>query len=125
MANQKGEEEKWFSAPEWEGERVTEVWLKVTSTKLVNLIQGAVEGYLNELGIKENEPAPTPGKGQRALTWDSWKVDMSTKTFYRVRTWEMERYRRDGNLVPIAYPSQLPLYMGEKRAFLAVKRFGI
>lgn len=109
-------EETWFDRSTWNHEKTVKV---VIVTRDYNpMVIRMTKDYLKNLGFSESNSIPNDNahKGYRFFV-----VDMVDRTFERMN---VLRKTLHGDY-PIAYPSQILLYMQSNRGMLMGKRFGL
>jgi hypothetical protein len=117
MANQ---EEKWFETYTWNGEPNTR-YIVFRQRKYSSLIRNMVDGYLKSLGfVDQTDPEYAKASNQSTL------VDLGAKTYQHLSAWRMHQTKTEmGADIPLAYPSQMTIFMTKHFGAVAGHRFGL
>ena len=119
------QEEKWFETPTWNLEKTEKVIIKFNDFSTMNKIHSIVIEYFDSIGFKFEYKAIYENSRNRAIYEYSRNreiiVDIINKTISGIGYWE----REPDFQIPIAYPSQVPIYMEANKAMLMGKKFGL
>jgi len=114
------QEEKWFETYTWNGEADTR-YIKFRQRKFSVPIRNMIDGYLLSIGFA-NETDPEYAKASNATTI----VDLSSKTYQHVSAWSAYKIANDNNAeIPLAYPSQISIFIDKHFGSLAGYQYGI
>jgi hypothetical protein len=124
------QEENLFERYTWNGEHDTvEIAIMVKGNGKGRTLESFVERYLESMDFKLEGEASRQQRTKRNTlvnVYDGWVVNMSSKKFKRITTWEVNVMERNQDThVPRAWPSQLTLYMQSHKGTLVGHRFGI
>lgn len=112
------QEEKWFETYTWNGEADTR-YIKFKQRKYSVSIRNMIDGYLKSLGFVD-ETDPEYIKAGNATTI----VDLSSKTYQHVSVWHAWKHS-NGSEIPLAYPSQISIFIDKHFGSLAGYQYGI
>ena len=115
------QEEKWFETYTWNGEADTR-YIKFKQRKYSVSIRNMIDGYLKSLGFVD-ETDPEYAKASNATTI----VDLSSKTYQHVSVWRAWKHANSNNIneIPLAYPSQITLFIDKHFGSLTGFQYGI
>ena len=114
------QEEKWFETYTWNGEPNTR-YILFRQRKYSVLIRNSVDGYLKSLGfVDQTDPDIANASNQSTM------VDLGVKTYQHLSAWRMHQARVEmGTDIPLAYPSQMTIFMAKHFGAVAGHRFGL
>jgi len=114
------QEEKWFETYTWNGEADTR-YIKFRQRKFSTAIRNMIDGYLKSLGFT-NETDPEYAKFSNQTTI----VDLSGKTYQHISTWNAHKRQMERDIeIPLAYPSQISIFIDKHFGSLAGFQYGI
>lgn len=114
------QEEKWFETYTWNGEADTR-FIKFKQRKYSLSIKNMIDGYLKSLGFTdETDPAYT-------IRYLITVVDLSSKTYQHVSLWNANKIANDQKIgtIPLAYPSQISIFIDKHFGSLTGFQYGI
>jgi len=114
------QEEKWFETYTWNGEADTR-YIKFRQRKFSVPIRNMIDGYLLSIGFaNETDPEYATASNQTTI------VDLSSKTYQHVSSWHSYKRQIDyGAEIPLAYPSQISIFIDKHFGSLAGYQYGI
>ena len=113
-------EEKWFETYTWNGEADTR-YIKFRQRKYSVPIRNMIDGYLKSLGfVDETDSEYAEASRQTTI------VDLSNKTYKHVSVWSAWQQANQQNVeIPLAYPSQISIFIDKHFGSLAGYQYGI
>ena len=114
------QEEKWFETYTWNGEAGTR-YIRFRQRKYSVSIRNMIDGYLKSLGfVDETDPEYAKASNQTTV------VDLSSKTYQHVSLWNAHTIGNNQNIeIPLAYPSQISIFIDKHFGSLAGYQYGI
>lgn len=115
------QEEKWFETYTWNGEADTR-YIKFRQRKFSGPIKNMIDGYLQSIGFT-NKTDPEYITASNPIT----VVDLSSKTYQHVSLWNAHKIANDQKIgaIPLAYPSQITIFIDKHFGAIASHRFGL
>jgi len=121
-------EEKVFERYTWKGEINTiELLIRSRGATVKPPLRNSVERFLESLRFqleKDSSRQQITKRGTTIPIFQSWLIDLSRKKYSRVTSWETERIQSEREL-PLAWPSQISIYMQKNHGTLTGHKFGI
>lgn len=113
-------EEKWFETYTWNGEADTR-YIKFRQRRFSVPIRNMIDGYLQSIGFtNETDPEYIKASNQTTI------VDLSSKTYQHVSIWRSWKHAHEQNVeIPLAYPSQISIFIDKHFGSLAGFQYGI